>query len=119
MPSDMTSLARARQRWPKHPNGLSAPVRAVLTAWEQCQQAEQDEALDQIDGFTRPPPVDSPPNRNVGTSLYCGLPCHTEHGLTSLLLLPWVRQLQLWNCLPGSWRWICILHIHWPKTRFH
>ena len=51
----MTNLARARQRWPKHPNGLSAPVRAVFTAWEQCQQAEQDEALDQIDGFTRPP----------------------------------------------------------------
>ena len=55
MPPDMTSLALARQRWPKHPNGLSAPVRAVFTAWEQCQQAEQDEALDQIDGFTRPP----------------------------------------------------------------
>ena len=55
MPSDMTNLALARQRWPKHPNGLSAPVRAVFTAWEQCQQAEQDEALDQIDGFTRPP----------------------------------------------------------------
>ena len=55
MPSDMTGLALARQRWPKHPNGLSAPVRAVFTAWEQCQEGEQDEALDQIDGFTRPP----------------------------------------------------------------
>ena len=55
MPSDMANLAIARQRWPKHPNGLPAPVRAVFTAWEQCQQAEQDEALDQIDGFTRPP----------------------------------------------------------------
>jgi hypothetical protein len=55
MPSDMNVLAIARQRWPKHPNGLSAPVRAVFTAWEQCQAAEQDGALDQIDGFTRPP----------------------------------------------------------------
>jgi hypothetical protein len=55
MPSDMNVLAIARQRWPKHPNGLSAPVSAVLTAWEQCRTAEQDEALDQIDGFTRPP----------------------------------------------------------------
>jgi hypothetical protein len=54
-PSDMNGLAIARQRWPKNTNGLSAPVRAVFTAWEQCQTAEQDEALDQIDGFTRPP----------------------------------------------------------------
>ncbi len=55
MPSDMNDLAVARQRSPKHPNGLSVSVRAVFTAWEQCQEAEQDEALDQIDGFTRPP----------------------------------------------------------------
>ncbi len=48
MLSDMNGSAVARQRWRKHPNGLSAPVRAVFTAWEQCQAAEQDEALNQM-----------------------------------------------------------------------
>ncbi len=56
MPSDMTGLALARQRWPKHPNGLSAPVRAVFTAWEQRQEVEQDEALLGPDRWLRPPP---------------------------------------------------------------
>ena len=55
MPSDMNSLVIARQRWPKNTNGLAAPVRAVFNAWERCRETDQDEALELIDGFTRPP----------------------------------------------------------------
>ena len=54
MSSDMNSLAFARQRWPKNTNSLTAPVRAVFNAWERCRDTDQDEALELIDGFTRP-----------------------------------------------------------------
>jgi len=51
----MNSLVIARQRWPKNTNGLAAPVCAVFNAWERCRETDQDEALELIDGFTRPP----------------------------------------------------------------
>jgi hypothetical protein len=54
MPSDMNSLAFARQRWPKNTNSLAAPVRAVFNAWDRCRETDQDDALELIDGFTRP-----------------------------------------------------------------
>jgi hypothetical protein len=70
MSSDMIGLAIARQRWPKHPNGLPPPVHAVFTAWEQCREADQDEALDQIDGFTRPD-MSRPHSAAISTALVC------------------------------------------------
>ncbi len=55
MAVDMENLSEARQRWPRSTASLSAPVKAVFQAWEQCLDHEQDEALERIDGFTRPP----------------------------------------------------------------
>ena len=49
------NLAKARQRWPKRANNLPSPVQAVFDAWEQCEETQLDEALEQIEGFTRPP----------------------------------------------------------------
>ena len=55
MAVDVENLPAARQRWPRATASLSAPVKAVFQAWEQCLEREQDEALEQIAGFTRPP----------------------------------------------------------------
>ena len=49
------NLAKARQRWPKQATNLPSPVQAVFDAWEQCEETQLDEALEQIEGFTRPP----------------------------------------------------------------
>ena len=55
MPIDMNKLVTARQRWPKRTDTLPASVQAVFGAWEQCGDKERDEALAQIEGFTKPP----------------------------------------------------------------
>ena len=55
MPIDMNKLITARQRWPKRTDTLPASVQAVFEAWEQCGDQERDEALAQIEGFTKPP----------------------------------------------------------------
>jgi hypothetical protein len=57
MSIDIDNLAKARQRWPKRTTNLPSPspVQAVFDAWEQCGENELDEALEQIEGFTRPP----------------------------------------------------------------
>jgi hypothetical protein len=55
MPVDMNKLGTARQRWPKRMDTLPASVQAVFAAWEQCGEQECDDALAQIEGFTKPP----------------------------------------------------------------
>ena len=55
MAVDLENLSAARQRWSRSTASLSAPVKAVFQAWEQCLDREQDEALERIEGFTRPP----------------------------------------------------------------
>ena len=55
MPIDMNKLMTARQRWPKRTDTLPASVQAVFEAWDQCGDQERDEALAQIEGFTKPP----------------------------------------------------------------
>ena len=55
MAVDMNRLTKARQLWPKNTVNLPAPVQAVFHAWEQCREADQDAALDLIEGFTRSP----------------------------------------------------------------
>jgi hypothetical protein len=52
---DMSKPAKAQQSWPKRTNNLPSTVQAVFDAWEQCGEHELDEALDRIEGFTRPP----------------------------------------------------------------
>ena len=49
------NLAKARQRWPTRATNLPSPVKAVFDAWEQCEETQLDDALEQIEGFTRPP----------------------------------------------------------------
>jgi hypothetical protein len=55
MPVNMNKLVTARQRWPKRMDTLPASVQAVFAAWEQCGEQECDDALAQIEGFTKPP----------------------------------------------------------------
>jgi hypothetical protein len=52
---DMSRLTKARQKWPKQTASLAAPVQAFCHAWEQCREADQDAALNLIEGFTRSP----------------------------------------------------------------
>ncbi len=51
----MNKLVTARQRWPKHIDTLPPSVQAVFAAWEQCGEQECDDALAQIEDFTKPP----------------------------------------------------------------
>ena len=55
MAVDMNRLTKARQLWPKNTANLPAPVQAIFQAWEQCREADQDEALRLIEGLTRSP----------------------------------------------------------------
>jgi hypothetical protein len=54
MSNSLDGFAEARVRWPRKPADLPAEVRGVLEAWEQCREAELDEALGRIDGFFKP-----------------------------------------------------------------
>ena len=55
MSISVNGLAEARNRWPRKSSELSAEVRGVFEAWEQCRDGELDEALGRIDGIFRPP----------------------------------------------------------------
>ena len=44
-----------KARWPKRTDTLPASVQAGFGAWEQCGDRERDEALAQVEGFTKPP----------------------------------------------------------------
>jgi hypothetical protein len=51
----LDDLALARQRWPQRHTDLPAAVQAVFTAWTKCRETEQDNALNRVEGFFKPP----------------------------------------------------------------
>jgi hypothetical protein len=71
MAVDMNRLTKARQLWPKQTANLAAPVQAFYHAWEQCREADQDAALETIEGFTLALPVVTAPSRSVEISHSC------------------------------------------------
>ena len=55
MSFDLTGLPSARKRWPKRHDTLPAAVQTVFEAWDNCLEQQQDDALNLIEGFAKPP----------------------------------------------------------------